>query len=523
MGIYLNPENDSFRKTLKSEIYIDKTDLIAFTNKVMDTMEQYICVSRPRRFGKSVTANMLAAYYSRGCDSRKMFQNLKITHDKSFEHYLNQYNVIFINMQEFLSASRTIDKMLTRLQNILIRELKQQYPDTDFFDTEDLISSMQDVYMSQRIPFVVIIDEWDCIFREYKQDLEAQKKYLDFLRNMLKDKSYIHLAYMTGILPIKKYGTHPALNMFTEYSMTNPKQLAEYTGFTEQEVEELCTRYNMSLEETKSWYDGYAFPHCKHVYNPRSVVSCMLSQSFDNYWNQTETFEALRFYIDLNFDGLKDDIISMMSGNSIPVNIGSFSNDMSTFHVKDDILTLLIHLGYLGYHFEEQTVFIPNHEIMNEYDNAIRTSDWGEVSEALQNSRLALEALLKLDSKKVAYYVEKAHYETSHIQYNDENALSYTISLAFYAARNFYTIFRELPTGTGFADIIYIPRKKYPDKPALVIELKWNKSAQGAINQIKEKQYPDTLKNFSGRILLVGINYNKKTKVHECKIEEYNS
>lgn len=238
---------------------------------------------------------------------------------------------------------------------------------------------MQDVYQQTKCSFVVIIDEWDCVFREYKTDRETQERYLDFLRDLLKDKGYIHLAYMTGILPIKKYGTHSALNMFDEFSMIEPGPLASYVGFTETEVQKLCGQYDMELEEVKNWYDGYSFDKALSVYSPRSVVSCMRLGKIGNYWNQTETFEALQVYIDMNFDGLKDDVLSMIAGNQVPVNIGSFTNDMTTFRSEDDVLTLLIHLGYLGYDSDNKAVFIPNGEIRSEYVKAVSVSDWGEV------------------------------------------------------------------------------------------------------------------------------------------------
>ncbi len=521
MGSYLNPGNEKFYQSVNSEIYVDKTGLIRYCNRVINTMQKYICVSRPRRFGKSVTADMLTAYYSLGCDSRELFANFEIAKTKNYEKYRNQFHVIFLNMQEFLSRTNSMDRMLDLLKGRVTRDLKHEYPNVDYYDEKDLIGSMQDLYAENRIPFVVIIDEWDCIFREYKEDHDAQKKYLDFLRDMLKDKGYIALCYMTGILPIKKYGTHSALNMFDEFSMTFAGDLAEYVGFTEKEVCALCERCQMDYEEVKKWYDGYHLAGVGSVYNPRSVVSAMRFRVFQYYWNQTETFEALRTYIDMNFEGLKDSIIEMMTGrNRVPVDTRSFTNDMVTFHSRDDVLTLLVHLGYLGYLSETGQVFIPNHEILNEYVTAVSNSDWGEVSRALKNSRMALEAIWNREESRVAEAVEQAHYENAHLQYNDENALSYTISLAFYVARNFYTVYRELPTGKGFADLVFLPRKQYQDKPALIVELKWNKSAEGAIGQIKRKQYCESLKDYRGNLLLVGINYDKATREHRCVIEE---
>ena len=523
MGIYLNPDSSRFEEAVNSDIYIDKTGLLNYTNSVLHTMQKYICISRPRRFGKSIAANMLAAYYSRGCDARELFSQFEIAKSDTFEKHLNQYNTIFVNMQEMLSRSKNVQELVARFQKLIIRELKSEYPEVEYFDEDDLTLCMQDVYVQTKQTFVIIIDEWDCIFREYKTDREAQEKYLDFLRDLLKDKAYIHLAYMTGILPIKKYGTHSALNMFDEFSMIDPGPLDCYVGFTEEEVKGLCEQYQMDMGEVKSWYDGYSFEKTLSIYSPRSVVNCMRLGKIGNYWNQTETFEALQVYIDMNFEGLKDDVLSMIAGNSVPVNIGNFANDMSTFHTEDDVLTLLIHLGYAAYDYDNKTVQIPNNEVRAEYVNSVSASDWGEVSKALKISADTLEAIWQKRPKQVAEAVRQAHFETSHIQYNDENALSYTISLALYAARNFYTVHREFPGGKGFADLVFLPRKKFIDKPALVVELKWDRTAEGAINQIKRNEYCRSLKDYQGNLLLVGINYDRKTKEHECVIEEINN
>ena len=359
-----------------------------------------------------------------------------------------------------------------------------------------------------------------CIFKE------DQKKYLDFLRAWLKDKDYVALAYMTGILPIKKYGSHSALNMFTEYSMTDPGDLAGYFGFTEQEVSRLCDTYDMNFEEAKTWYDGYhLIAHRQNgdehysIYSPKSVVEAMLRHKLGTYWNQTETYEALKIYIQMDMDGLQDSVVRMLAGEAVQINIGTFSNDMTTFATKDDVLTLLIHLGYLTYNSVDGTVAIPNKEVSQEYVNAISTMNWHGVIDSVESSRKLLESLWAMDADAVAAGVDKAHDEISILQYNDENSLSCTINLAFYFAREYYTIIRELPTGKGFADICLIPRKLHLDKPAVVIELKWDKSASGALDQIREKQYGNALKDYHGSILLVGINYNKTTKKHECMIE----
>ena len=468
-----------------------------------------------------MAADMLTAYYEQNQDSEKLFKNLYIEKSPSFLTHLNKYNVLKINVQDFLSSSSNVDEMLSKFQKYIIFDLLDEFTTIRYRDETDIVQVMKDVYAGTHYPFVILIDEWDCLFREYKKDREAQKKYLDFLRVWLKDQDYVALAYMTGILPIKKYGTHSALNMFDEFSMIDPGPLASYVGFTESEVEKLCGEYQMDIDEIRNWYDGYSFEEVPSVYSPKSVISCMRLGRLGNYWNQTETFEALQLYIDMNFEGLRDDILSMLAGEEVPVNTGSFTNDMATFRTEDDVLTLLIHLGYLGYRYATKTVFIPNGEIRAEFVNAVSVSDWGEVSNALKNSADTLQAIWQGREKQVAEGIRQAHFETSHIQYNDENALSYTISLALYAARNFYTFHRELSGGKGFADLVFIPRKRFMDKPALVVELKWDKDAAGAITQIREKEYCRSLEEYHGKLLLVGINYDKKTKEHSCKIEEY--
>ena len=521
MGNYLNPDISTFARVVNSEIYVDKTGLIEYTNRSAKTLQSYICISRPRRFGKSIAANMLSAYYTCEYDSRELFSNLKIASSDSYEKHLNKYDVIFLNMQEFLSQSSNVEEMLSLLKKSVIWDLLDKYPDFRYFDETNLMRTLQDIYNKTKRPFVVIIDEWDCIFREYITDKKAQEKYLDFLRDLLKDKGYVGLAYMTGILPIKKYGTHSALNMFDEFSMIAPGPLACYVGFTEQEVKKLCEQYGMDMEEVKNWYDGYSFDGVLSVYSPRSVVNSMRFRKISNYWNQTETFEALQMYIDMNFEHLKDDVLSMIAGESVAVNTESFTNDMATFRTEDDVLTLLIHLGYLAYDDKTKTVKIPNSEIRAEYVNTVSVSDWGSVSKALKDSADTLNAIWQGREEQVSKAIEQAHFETSHIQYNDENALSYTISLALYAARNFYTIHRELAGGKGFADLVFIPKKQFAEKPALVVELKWDKSAESAIKQMKEKKYFESLEEYQNNMLLVGINYDKKTKEHVCKIEKY--
>jgi len=522
MRYYFNPSNNGFAESLRSEIYVDKSGIIAYTNKVSRTKQKYICISRPRRFGKTMTAEMLTAYYSRGCDSSQMFLGLEAEKAPSYKEHINKYDVVFINMQRFLSDYRTIENMIAGINERVTNELIEVYPDlTRLAKANDIMVVLADLFKTTGIPLIFIIDEWDCVFREYQTDKPAQKDYLNFLRNLLKDREYIALAYMTGILPIKKYGSHSALNMFDEFSMTNPGMLAEYVGFTQIEVKALCDIYLMDYNEIARWYDGYRFRMTESVYNPKSVVTALLSSFCDNYWSKTETYEALKIYIELNFNGLRDVATELLAGGKKRININSFTNDMITFKSYEDVLTLLIHLGYLGYDYKTQEVFIPNKEISDEFVTAIRGAGWNEVVTALSASDDLLDATWRGDAYAVAEGIEQAHNETSIIKYNDENALSCIVSLAYYSARQYYNIVREMPSGKGFADLVFLPRKNHMDKPAMIVELKWDKSAKGAIHQIEERRYPEVLKEYKEKILLIGINYCKDSKQHECTIKRF--
>ncbi|MCI9034482.1 MAG: AAA family ATPase [Lachnospiraceae bacterium] len=520
MGIYLNPGNDGFWESVRSEIYVDKTGLIAQTNQYLNTKQKYICVSRPRRFGKSMTLEMLAAYYSRGCDSWELFQGRKIEGEETFHENLNQYDVIYLNMQQFLIRSRE-QEITDYLEHMVIEELYEEYGEL-FSEKETILAyALERIYAKKKKKFVFLIDEWDCVMRERQKSEELQKQYLDFLRNLLKDQTYVALAYMTGILPVKKYGEHAALNMFWEYSMTEQYVFEEYTGFTEEEVKALCERYHMDFDEISSWYDGYRFKKFKHIYNPRSVVAAMICQDFSSFWTSTETYDALKIYMDMDFDGLRADIVQMLGGGEIAINTRSFQNDMRNFKTKDDVLTLLIHLGYLGYNSETKEAFIPNKEIIMEFENAMSTGGWQEIMHILKASDKLLEDTLLGNEESVARGLDSAHTEAASIlTYNDENSLSCAVGLAYYSARKDYKLIREFPTGRGFADIVFLPLP-HTRKPAMVVELKYNKSSQAAIQQIKDRQYTQALKDYTGEILLVGINYNKEKadKKHECVIE----
>ncbi len=412
MGTYLNPGSGKFSMALNSSIYVDKTAMVAELNRFVKTSQRYLCVSRPRRFGKSMATDMLCAYYGNGENCRSLFEGRALSNCESWDRYLGQFDVIYLNMVDFLAESANVQDMISYITEEVTGEILRKYPNCSLGERSSLRSVMDSVYNNEGRQFVVIIDEWDAIFREYKDDVNGQKEYLYFLRNWLKDKSYIALAYMTGILPVKKYGQHSALNMFDEYSMLSPMQLAKYTGFTENEVQGLCEEFGVDFEKLKEWYDGYIvtseapadkeFRESKtpdkirpqatvyHLYSPYSVVKAVLTGHIQNYWNKTETYEALAEFIRMDFDGLKETVAELMDGRHIPVQLGTYQNDMTSFQYKDDILALLIHLGYLGYDDAKVEVFIPNKEILDEYKNSTRSPEWKASFQALKNSQRLL-------------------------------------------------------------------------------------------------------------------------------------
>lgn len=548
MGIYLNPGSDRYEEALRTEIYVDKTNMISFLNSVVNTKRKYVAVSRPRRFGKTTTADMISAYYDCSINARDLFEDKKIsTNPKLYEAgregkkspwdiYLNKFYVIHVNMVDLATETGSIPEMLFSLEKAVMRELREEWPNADRDMQGGLRLLMQEIYNREKSRFVIVIDEWDCIFREFKEDTDGQRLYLDFLRDWLKDKSYIALAYITGILPIKKYGQHSALNMFGEYSMLQPQQLAEYVGFTDEEVRELCEKHGRSYDDIKAWYDGYDLygiippgekePEEYQIYNPYSVVQAVITGRICDYWNATETYEALSVHINRNFDGLKDMVMLLMEGKRIPVNTRKYQNDMSSMANADDVLTLLIHLGYLAYDSERRESYIPNREILDEYRNTVEgNGEWDQLYSVLARSQKLLEATWAGDEDEVARLVEDAHMRAGNLTYNSEAALSYAVRLAYFNAEQYYTLIPEMQAGRGYADLAYIPSPKYPDKPAILVELKWNKDAETAMTQILDRRYPDSLEKYRGNIILVAIDYNKEVtsgckgyKHHSCRI-----
>ena len=520
MGIFINTGKEAFKAVRNGE-YVDKTGVIAVVNSTLFSERRFSCITRSRRFGKSLAAKALCAYYDRSCQSRELFSGLQIASDPSFEQHLNKYAVIYLDMTTFVS--RYHDDTIVKIIDQKLREdIHNAYPEVPTSDDDDLMDLLIRIAQSTGHRFFFIIDEWDAICRDFPSGTKAMDDYVSWLRRMFKDYSANLVfagVYMTGILPVKKYQTQSALNNFIEYSMVEPMEMGQFFGFTKDEVRALAEKYNADFDELEKWYDGYQIGDELSMFNPNSVMMALHSRRCRSFWASTGAYDTVAHYIKMNYEGLKDDVIQMLAGGRCKVNPTKFQNDMSIIRSKDDVLTVLIHLGYLSYDWKKSECYIPNKEVAGEMVNAVEDNNWSNVVKALEKSEQLLQATLEGDEEAVALGIEAAHDEnTSILSYNNENSLACVLSIAYYYARNDYVVHRELATGKGFADLVFIPRKNI-DSPAIVVELKYNKDADAAIDQIKRKQYPAKVADYAGKLLLVGINYDKEQKTHTCRIE----
>src|SRR5574344_1667106 len=497
---YINRNNEDFFKSIK-EFYIDKTNLISFTNTKLDTESCLICVSRPRRFGKSITAKMLNAYYSKGCDSKELFSKFKIANTPDYEEHLNKYDVIYLDIQGINALYKSDNKakglsFISYIQKKVVNELALEFNEHNIIDFEQgLVGNLVNIYNALGNKFIFIIDEWDFVFREFKTAIELQNDYLCLLRDLFKNsilEPCIALAYMTGILPIKRQKIESGLNNFDEYTMLNPGFLAEFAGITEEEVATICAENNLDSEKVKYWYDGYELKG-HHIYNPRAINKLVTTGGeFDNYWSDTGSFtDVVLPYITMNFDGLKEYILELLKGEELELDDDTFQNDL----------------------------------IRQELTKAIKKTQWQDFFDYLKESQKAFKALENIDEEYVASFIEERHSKlTSCIYYNNENALSYVVRDAFIAAEysDYYAPEREAQSGKGFADLVYIPRSyRSKSRSVVIIELKYDKSADIALQQILDKKYYEKYKTMGKSVLMVGINYDKATKKHSCRIQKY--
>ena len=522
MGIYLNPGNENFRSMLKAPIYVDKTMMLKTLNEFIDRDNKYVCISRPRRFGKTIASEMISAYYSKGCDSHDLFEKLKISKAEGYEDKLNKYNVIKIDLNSEYQNILDKEKLIRRISEKIKKELGREYPDIIFTEDLSLAECIMEVYSYTGDTFIILIDEYDVLVRE-QVPKALFDEVLSFLNGLFKSATLrpaISLAYLTGILPIVRDKIQSKLNNFEEYSILDAKELTEFVGFIPEEVKSLCEEYGMDYEECRRWYDGY-YQNGYEIYNPESVVKSMRDKKFSNYWGKTSSYRVISDRLEENFKGSKDAVIRMLAGEEVPVNVSQYLNTMDCFATLDDALTYLIHIGYLAYNEEEESCRIPNLEIRKEWANAVAVMSDQEITDRIiRASKELLKATLAGDEEAVARALDESHiHVTSNRSYNNEDALQSAIYLAYIYALNKYTVIKEMTTGKGFADVVFIPF--VPDLPAMIIELKHNRCAESALDQIREKKYFDSLADYKGGLLFVGVNYDEKDKTHECRIESF--
>ncbi len=527
MGRYVNPGNEGFRQIVRSE-YVDKTGLVGEFDSTLDTANKLVMVSRPRRFGKSFAAQSLVAFYSCACDSRALFEGLALSKSEGWDAHLNRYNVVQIDMTGIIQSAGA-ENVAQEITRSLLPELRELYESAGLRDAghgSELKSALADVVGKTGRKFVFVIDEWDAPYRLAANDRRAQDAYAEWLRGLFKDATFtpavVAGAYMTGILPIKKHDHQSAVSDFRERTMVRPGSYAPYVGFTEDEVEVLCKRHGLDLADVRRWYDGYDLEHkgtAYSVYAPYSLMQACDMGRVGSYWPSTETFELLRDCIDMDFDGLQTDLVHAIGGQSIAIDPDGFQNDMVSMECKDDVLTLLVHLGYLAYDEDDRMARVPNDEVRAELARTVRRSRHPKLVELARESAELLASIVALREDEVADALGRAHVRgCSPLFYNNEQALRSVVRSALIAAIDEYARIEELPGGRGFADIAYVP-KRGSQLPALVVELKWNKPADAAIEQIRRRSYPEVLRNLDVPLLLVGVTYDPKTDGHSCRIE----
>ena len=522
MGIYLNPNSELLRRSMNSEIFIDKSLIVRELNRMINTESCFVCVSRPRRFGKSMASHLISSYYGKNNDSLELFKQLKIYNDESFEKHYGKYNVIKMDINGMYRTHGELP-LMKYLNKVVVAEIREHFPSAKVLLKDPLDAALLKVYSKTGEQFVIIMDEYDVLIREEVPD-EEFKEYLTFLNGMFKNstlKPAIAMAYLTGILPIVRDKVESKLNEFSEFNMLNAGRLAEFVGFTEEETKGLCDQYSMDFAECKRWYDGYRITKTLSVFNPKSVVEAMYDQEFASHWSNTGSFENIKDYIELDFDGIRDDVAKMLGGGRVGVDVLSFLNTKTSFKCKDDVYSYLIHLGYLTYDKDAQECYIPNIEVREQWVLAIKLNpNFDKILKIINESKSLLEATLNGDTAFIEDFLEDAHAKaTNPLTYNDEKSFQAAMGLAYFYAYTEYTIIKEMPSGKGYADIGFIPVN--PRKPALIIELKADTTtADGALSQIRERKYHHALENYYDNLLFVGVTYNKETKKHTCKIEK---
>jgi uncharacterized protein YnzC (UPF0291/DUF896 family) len=512
--MYLNTNRSlkNYKDLYNSKYFVDKSLFIESLNEVITTSDKYICVTRPRRFGKSSVVDMLGAYYSKEINSKEIFDTLNISKTKNYNKNLNKYNVVSITFNEIPDNMKSYEDYISNIVNQLKKELSSVFTIEDSEDTD----SINRLFTKTDEKFIFIFDEWDYIFNN-NLFIENQNDFLEFLRNLLKDQPYVGLCYMTGVLPIKKYSSGSALNMFDEFTFLKDRKFGEYFGFTEKEVFNLCFKdKKMSFDEISEWYNGYLTAKGIRVYNPRSVVKALQNNYCESYWTNTGAMDEVAEYLKYNILEIRDDVIEMVSGEEIDIIIDEeFRAGQGQPRSKEEIYSAMIVLGFLSYY--DGYLKIPNKELMKEFEKALKDESFGYVSEIIENSKKILKATVQKNIKLVEELLHDIHNsEIPIFQYNDENSLSCVITLAYLSARDTYRVEREEKTGKGFADFTFHPRRK-KDIP-FIVELKKNQKPEVALEQIRNKEYIEKFKreHEDKSVLAVAICYDTKTKEHSC-------
>lgn len=510
---YLNTSDicSLFRETVDSEIYVDKSMLIEKISPKIRTNEKFICITRPRRFGKTINANMLAAYYMKEYDSNGLFQGLKIGSSLLYGRGQNQYNVVHIDFSRLPDICESYREYISNLLYGIREDLTEAYPELK----EKEYAQLSQMFRDTKDTFIFILDEWDSIFYRKFMKEDDKTAFLLFLRGLLKDQPYVDLAYMTGVLPIAKYSSGSELNMFDEYNFMNDNVYDIFFGFSEEEVRALCEEHkSVSYEELKSWYDGYHLSDGSSLFNPRSVSKALSRGICLNYWTETGPMNEIADCIEHNVDEVREDIVKLVSGIPVEVELDGYSAAELQLDSRDEILSAMVVYGFLSYY--DGFLTIPNHELMEKFQRVLMRDSMGEVKEIVDSSRQMMEATLAEDEERVADILESVHdREIPFLKYSDENSLSCVITLCYLYARKDYRIERELKCGKGYCDYIFLPRKK--GKPAIILELKVGGTPEEAIAQIKSRKYSMRVEDCS-EVLLVGISYDMKKK-HMCRIE----
>nr|WP_308668080.1 AAA family ATPase [uncultured Agathobacter sp.] len=540
MGTYLNSITPYtlYKSESLSPYFVDKTLMLRELFPYVSAGNRHICITRPRRFGKTIMANMISSFFQKASDSSDVFDSLTISQVDDYKKYKNQYNVIRIDFSKMPRNCDSYTQYIERIEALLIDDVKEAYPQVKINEADAVGDILESVFVQCGEKFIFVLDEWDFIFhRDFINEIDKEK-YVAFLSNLLKDRPYVVLSYMTGILPIAKYSSGSELNMFAEFTMVNSPMFGEYFGFTDDEVDDLYRRYivecdrqhkekSVTRKGLRDWYNGYYTKSGERVYNPRSVVFALQFNNLANYWTSSGPYDEIYYYIRNNISDVRDDLALMISGESVTAKIQEYAATSMNLSTRDEIYSAMVVYGFLSY--LNGKVCIPNRELMEKFDELlVKNESLGYVYSLAKESEKMLKATLAGDTLTMERILEFAHNtEVPLLSYNHETELSAIVNLVYLAARDSYRVEREDKAGTGYVDFIFYPYDTTAD--CIILELKVDHTPDEAISQIIDKKYALKFvpklagqRIYTGRILAVGIGYWRDSKEHSCKVEELN-